>query len=64
MIADPYVDMAFGTGALKITPAHDANDYELGVKHGLPMPTVLNKDATVNERGGPYQGLDRWAPKG
>ena len=61
VIADTYVDRAFGTGALKITPAHDPNDYEIGINHHLPMIGVLNKDATINENGGPYQGLDRFA---
>jgi len=60
VIADTYVDMAFGTGALKITPAHDANDYEIGKRHGLPILTMLGKDGAVNRRGGPkYAGLDR-----
>ncbi len=61
VIADTYVDRAFGTGALKITPAHDPNDYEIGINHHLPMIGVLNKDATINENGGPYQGMDRFA---
>jgi valyl-tRNA synthetase len=61
VIADTYVDRAFGTGALKITPAHDPNDYEIGINHHLQMISVLNKDATINENGGPYQGMDRFA---
>jgi len=61
VIADDYVDREFGTGALKITPAHDPNDYELGKKHGLPMISVMNKDASINEKGGAYAGLDRFA---
>ncbi len=59
VIADDYVDREFGTGALKITPAHDPNDYEIGLRHNLPFINVLNKDATINENGGPYAGLDR-----
>jgi valyl-tRNA synthetase len=60
VIADDYVDRAFGTGALKITPAHDPHDYEIGINHHLPMINVLNQDATINENGGAYQGLDRF----
>ena len=59
VIADEYVDREFGTGALKITPAHDPNDYEIGIRHNLSFINVLNKDATINENGGPYAGLDR-----
>ncbi len=59
VILDPYVDRAFGTGALKITPAHDPNDYVLGAKHKLPTITVFDEKAAVNEHGGPYQGLSR-----
>jgi valyl-tRNA synthetase len=59
VIADTYVDREFGTGALKITPAHDPNDYEIGIRHNLEFINVLNKDATINENGGPYAGLDR-----
>lgn len=61
VIADEYVDREFGTGALKITPAHDPNDYEIGVRHNLKFINVLNKDATINENGGPYENLDRFA---
>ena len=60
VIADDYVDRAFGTGALKITPSHDPNDYEIGMRHNLQFINVLNKDATINENGGPYEGLDRF----
>lgn len=60
VIADPYVDREFGTGGLKITPGHDPNDFEIGRKHNLPIINVLNKDATMNENAGPYQGLDRF----
>ncbi len=60
IIADDYVEMAFGTGALKITPGHDPNDFEIGRRHGLPIISVMNKDATLNEAAGPYAGLDRF----
>ncbi len=60
VIADEYVDREFGTGALKITPAHDFNDYEIGKKHNLQFINILNKDATLNENAGRYQGLDRF----
>jgi len=60
VIADEYVDREFGTGALKVTPAHDTNDYELGKKHSLPSINIMNKDASINENGGVYQGLDRF----
>jgi valyl-tRNA synthetase len=60
VISDEYVDREFGTGALKITPAHDPNDYEIGMRHNLAFINVLNKDATINENGGPYQGMDRF----
>lgn len=60
IIADTYVDMEFGTGALKITPGHDPNDYELGKKHNLPLVNIMNKDATMNPNAGKYQGLDRF----
>ena len=52
IIADDYVQMDFGSGALKITPAHDVNDYAIGKRHDLPMVNILNKDATLNEQGG------------
>jgi valyl-tRNA synthetase len=60
VIADDYVDREFGTGALKITPAHDPHDYEIGARHNLDSINILNKDATINEEGGPYAGLDRF----
>jgi valyl-tRNA synthetase len=60
VIADEYVDRAFGTGALKITPAHDINDYNLGIKHNLDFINIFNVDATVNEVGGSqFTGLSR-----
>lgn len=61
VIADEYVDRAFGTGALKITPAHDFNDYELGQRHQLKFINVMNRDATMNGEAGSYAGLDRFA---
>jgi valyl-tRNA synthetase len=61
IIEDSYVDLEFGTGALKITPGHDQADYEIGQRHGLEIINVLNPDATMNENAGPYQGLDRYA---
>lgn len=60
IIEDSYVDLEFGTGALKITPGHDQADYEIGQRHGLEIINVLNPDATMNENAGPYQGLDRY----
>ncbi len=60
VIADEYVDREFGTGALKITPGHDPNDYEIGARHHLEIISVLDKEAKVNENGGPYQGQDRF----
>jgi valyl-tRNA synthetase len=60
VISDPYVDMEFGTGALKITPGHDHNDYTLGSKHQLPSLLILNKDGTMNHNCGKYEGLDRF----
>jgi valyl-tRNA synthetase len=60
IIGDEYVSMEFGTGALKITPAHDPNDYAIAQKHNLPMISMLDKEAKVNENGGKYQGLDRF----
>jgi valyl-tRNA synthetase len=63
IVADEAVDPAFGTGAVKITPAHDRTDYETGLRHGLAMITVLADDATVNELGDGYAGLDRYAAR-
>ena len=57
VIADEYVDMAFGTGALKITPGHDPNDFEIGQRHELEIINIMNKDATLNHNAGPYEGL-------
>jgi valyl-tRNA synthetase len=60
IIADEYVDPEFGTGAVKITPAHDPNDYEVGKRHNLPMINIMNPDASLNEQAGPYAGQDRF----
>jgi valyl-tRNA synthetase len=60
VIADEYVTREFGTGALKITPAHDPNDYALAQKHNLQFITMLDENACVNENGGPYQGMERF----
>lgn len=60
VIADEYVDREFGTGALKITPGHDPNDYEIGERHGLAVISVLDEAAKVNQHGGPYAGQDRF----
>jgi len=60
VIADEYVDRAFGTGALKITPAHDPNDYAIGQIHGLEMISILTESASMNENAGPYAGMDRF----
>ncbi len=60
VIADEYVDREFGSGALKITPAHDSKDYEIGKRHNLETISILNKDATLNQNAGPYAGLDRF----
>ncbi|MGD2027834.1 MAG: valine--tRNA ligase [Anaerolineales bacterium] len=60
VIADEYVDQEFGTGALKITPGHDINDYEIGERHNLEVISILNKDATLNKEGGPYARQDRF----
>lgn len=60
VIADEYVDIQFGTGALKITPAHDKNDYMIGEKHRLPSINILTQDAKINENGGQYAGQDRF----
>ncbi|MDP3880279.1 MAG: valine--tRNA ligase [Dehalococcoidales bacterium] len=61
IIADEAVDPAFGTGAVKITPAHDPVDFEVAQRQGLPLINILNPDATMNENAGPYAGLDRFA---
>ncbi len=60
VVADEYVDMEFGTGCVKITPAHDPNDFEVGKRCGLEEINILNDDATINEYGGKYTGMDRY----
>jgi valyl-tRNA synthetase len=63
IIADEQVDPTFGTGALKVTPGHDPNDYEIGKRHRLPMINIMNRDASLNENAGPYAGLDRFVAR-
>lgn len=60
IFADDYVDMEFGTGCVKTTPCHDPNDFEMGQRHNLEQILIFNEDATVNENGGKYQGMDRY----
>ncbi|QFJ53896.1 valine--tRNA ligase [Pseudobutyrivibrio xylanivorans] len=60
VVADEYVDMEFGTGVVKITPAHDPNDFEVGKRHNLPVINILNDDATINSNGGEFEGMDRY----
>jgi len=60
IFADPYVDREFGTGAVKVTPAHDPNDFEMGLRHDLELVNVMSPDAHMNENAGPYAGLDRY----
>jgi valyl-tRNA synthetase len=61
VIADDAVDISLGTGALKITPAHDSTDFEIGQRHNLPLVDIMSPDATLNENAGPYAGLERFA---
>ncbi len=60
VVTDTYVDREFGTGVVKITPAHDPNDFEVGKRHELPIINVMNDDATINKNGGKFQGMDRY----
>lgn len=60
IVADEYVEMDFGTGVVKITPAHDPNDFEVGLRHNLPVLNIMNEDATINEAGGKYAGMGRY----
>ena len=60
IIQDDYIDIEFGTGCLKVTPAHDINDYELGIKHDLEIIDTINANGTMSEHAGPYEGLDRF----
>ncbi len=63
VVADNYVEMDFGTGVVKITPAHDPNDFEVGLRHNLPVINVMDENAVINENGGKYQGMDRYAAR-
>lgn len=63
VVADDYVDMEFGTGVVKITPGHDPNDFEVGLRHDLEIVNILNDDGTINENGGKYAGMDRYAAR-
>jgi len=60
IIADELVDATFGTGCVKVTPAHDPNDFEMGLRHNLPFINIMNKDGSLNENAGPFQGQDRF----
>ncbi|MBU5627347.1 valine--tRNA ligase [Oscillibacter sp. MSJ-2] len=60
IVADDYVELGFGTGAVKMTPAHDPNDFEVGLRHNLEVIRVINDDGFINEDGGPYNGMDRY----
>ena len=60
IVTDSYVDMEFGTGVVKITPAHDPNDFEVGKRHNLPEINIMNDDATINANGGKFEGMDRY----
>ncbi|MEB3155940.1 MAG: valine--tRNA ligase [Cyanobacteriota bacterium] len=63
IVADAHVDPAFGTGCVKVTPAHDPNDFAIGQRHGLPLITVMEKDGTMNAAAGPFAGLDRFVAR-
>ncbi len=63
IVADEHADPAFGTGAVKITPGHDPNDYQVAQRQHLPMLNIMNKDATLNEEAGPYAGMERFAAR-
>lgn len=63
IIADRYVDKAFGSGCVKVTPAHDPNDFEMGQRHNLTSINILNKDGSINENGGEFQGQDRFVAR-
>jgi len=63
IVADPAVDREFGTGAVKVTPAHDPNDYEIAERHGLPAVDIFTEEAVVNAEGGRFEGLDRYAAR-
>ncbi|MEM9510466.1 MAG: valine--tRNA ligase, partial [Cyanobacteria bacterium P01_E01_bin.35] len=63
IIGDEFVDMEFGTGCVKVTPAHDLNDFEMGKRHNLPMINIMNKDGSLNENAGEFQGQDRFVAR-
>jgi valyl-tRNA synthetase len=63
IIADEFVDPSFGTGCVKVTPAHDPNDFEMGKRHNLPLINIMNKDGTLNEKAGEFQGQDRFVAR-
>lgn len=63
IVGDQYVDSEFGTGCVKVTPAHDPNDFEIGQRHHLPSINILNKDGSINENGGEFQGQDRFVAR-
>ncbi len=63
IVEDSYVDIAFGTGVVKITPAHDPNDFEVGKRHDLPIINIMNDDATINKNGGKFEGMDRYTAR-
>jgi valyl-tRNA synthetase len=63
IIGDEFVDPQFGTGCVKVTPAHDPNDFEMGVRHNLPFINIMNKDGTLNENAGPFTGQDRFVAR-
>ena len=63
IIGDDYVKRGEGTGFLKVTPAHDPNDYEIGLRHNLEMINILTPDAKINENGGKFAGMDRFAAR-
>ncbi|MCW2492259.1 MAG: valS [Frankiales bacterium] len=63
IIADAHVDPAFGTGAVKVTPAHDPNDFEIGQRHGLPMPTVMDEEGRIADTGTQFDGMDRFTAR-
>src|SRR5581483_9155287 len=60
VVADEHVDPAFGTGAVKVTPAHDPNDFEIGRRHQLPMPTIMDEGAAISGTGTRFDGMDRF----
>ena len=60
IIVDDFADPQFGSGAVKVTPAHDPNDFAIGLRHNLPQINVMDDQARINENGGPYKGLDRY----